>query len=188
MYQLVIDTSQDHMIFGLLENKSDVFAFQVIEAVRKQSDIMVESLNQFLLDNNTNLSQIDALICCVGPGSFVGVRVGLTFVKIMATQFDLPVYAYTSLEGLKVGDDCIIALDAKGKKQYVQVYTNNHLTVENGLYTEQAYQELVESLPNHKISTIDNFDVKLYFYAIVELLHCRKEQEQIDLLEPVYLK
>lgn len=188
MYQLVIDTTQDHMIFACIDQDHQVHSYKVIEAIRRQSDIMIESLDTFLKDQAVSMSDINAVVCCIGPGSFVGVRVGLTFAKVLASQFKLPLYTFTSLESLKIAKDCIIAIDAKGKKQFVQVYTNNDVVVENGLYDAEQFKELVESLPSHELSTLDTFDINLYLAAVVELLKTRKPQVAIDLLEPVYLK
>ena len=51
-------------------------------------------------------SDIDCLGTSIGPGSFTGVRVGVTLVKGLCYSLDKPCVAVSSLESLALGSHC----------------------------------------------------------------------------------
>lgn len=61
---------------------------------------MVESL---LAEAGVHRRQLDALVCGVGPGSFAGIRIGLSYVKGLALGLDLPVVQVSSLAAIAQG-------------------------------------------------------------------------------------
>jgi len=60
----------------------------------------------------------------VGPGSFTGLRVGLSFAKGLAAALSIPCVGITTLEALAGGRDGFVAamLDAKMGQVYLQVF------------------------------------------------------------------
>lgn len=46
------------------------------------------------------LDDIDLLACCIGPGSFTGVRIGIATIKAFADAKNIPTIGVSSLEGL----------------------------------------------------------------------------------------
>lgn len=188
MLQLLVDTARDQMFFGLLRNRTEFVDFKVIEAPRKQSDIMIQELHIFLESNNVSISDIIEIICCIGPGSFVGVRVGLTFAKILSTQFNLPLTSFTSLESMKQTANCIVVLDAKGKKYYVSVFSNNESALSNNLVTEHELKVLIDNYPQHRVVRENDLDAKYYQEAVLEILENRIGTLESASIEPLYLK
>lgn len=82
-----------------------------------------------LLVSGTGLdfNEIDALAVALGPGSFSGIRVGLSMVKGMAAALNKPVIGISSLEilafqGLTNGDSCACLIDAKRGEFYFAAY------------------------------------------------------------------
>ena len=94
---LAIDTSSNICSAAILED-TNIIAEKNIESGRS-NDLMTIVKN--LLDNNNlHLSDIDLFACSVGPGSFTGVRIGVSTIKAFVDATDSFCVPISSLEGL----------------------------------------------------------------------------------------
>ena len=57
-------------------------------------------IDELLKTANKNVSEIDLIACDVGPGSFRGIRIGISTAKAIAEVNQIPVVSCTSLEAL----------------------------------------------------------------------------------------
>lgn len=69
-------------------------------AGRTYSATIVSAISELLSEAQIKLNQLDAIIVVNGPGSFTGVRVGLSAAKGLAEGASLPVLAVSRLEVL----------------------------------------------------------------------------------------
>ncbi len=69
-------------------------------AGRTYSATLVAALGELLKQHDVALRELGALLAVNGPGSFTGVRVGLSAVKGLAEPFGIPVLAVSRLEVL----------------------------------------------------------------------------------------
>src|SRR5277367_2114481 len=75
--------------------------------------MLVPHLRELLDAHNTSLQQMEAMIVVNGPGSFTGVRVGVSAVKGLAEAFATPVIAVSRLHVLAHrAQSRYVALDA----------------------------------------------------------------------------
>ncbi|MGN1138845.1 MAG: tRNA (adenosine(37)-N6)-threonylcarbamoyltransferase complex dimerization subunit type 1 TsaB, partial [Ruminococcus sp.] len=75
------------------------------------SQTLVPMAEQLLKNTNLSINDIDALAVSVGPGSFTGVRIGVSVVKGIAMPLNLPCIAVSTLEAMAynyIEKDCII--------------------------------------------------------------------------------
>ncbi|MDL2211495.1 tRNA (adenosine(37)-N6)-threonylcarbamoyltransferase complex dimerization subunit type 1 TsaB [Erysipelotrichaceae bacterium OttesenSCG-928-M19] len=120
---LYIDTSSSYLIFSLFDKK--VKDYHLIETNKNQSEIFIESLNTFLNNNNITLKDINNFFFARGPGSFTGIRVGLTFAKALKSSGYNNIYTISSLEVLMNDFSYSQAIiDARGQKYYYQEVKN----------------------------------------------------------------
>lgn len=97
MISLVIDTCTSNVVIGLL--KDTTIIDQEIEV--NDQDLsgkficMVENL---LNKNNVTMQEIDTIFVAIGPGSFTGIRIGVTFAKVAAWSLNKKVVPFSSLE------------------------------------------------------------------------------------------
>lgn len=99
MIVLAIDTCDSRGSVALLQDDS---LLQLVphETKEEYSSWLLPAVNRVLKDSTLRLSEVDAYAVAAGPGSFTGVRVGLTTVKAWAEVFGKPVAAISRLEGI----------------------------------------------------------------------------------------
>jgi len=78
------------------------------------SSWLLPAVGRMLSDAELSLADLDAYAVCSGPGSFTGLRVGLTTVKAWAEVFHKPIVAVSRLEAL--------AYHAAPASQFVATY------------------------------------------------------------------
>lgn len=107
---------------AIIENgKVLASAFTNVKLTHSQTLMpMVESVLKASL---TDVDDIEALAVSVGPGSFTGVRIGISAVKGLAQAKNLPCIAVSSLEAMSENysdTDCIVCavMDARCKQVY----------------------------------------------------------------------
>lgn len=98
---------------------------------RKASEVLVPLIDKVLSDASADISEMDFFACCVGPGSFTGIRIGLSTVRAFCQSLSRPVLAVTSslvlsyndISSIGDGEKTVITLsDAGNGYSYVAVY------------------------------------------------------------------
>lgn len=95
-------------------------------AGRTYSATLVSSIAELLTASGTGLNRVDAIVVVNGPGSFTGVRVGLSVVKGLAEPAQIPVVPVSRLAVLaaKVGVASAV-LDAHRHEVFLRVIEKN---------------------------------------------------------------
>jgi tRNA threonylcarbamoyladenosine biosynthesis protein TsaB len=128
MLLLSIDTSGRNGSVALVraeENEFHTLALLPLEG-RMYSAQLIPALDQALRQTKLKKTEIDAFVVASGPGSFTGLRVGLSTVKALSEVLHKPIAAVSVLEAAarvtKVEGDVIVALDAGRKQVFVGDY------------------------------------------------------------------
>ncbi len=94
---------------------------------RSYSSQLVATLGEMLHKHSVELPKIGAIVVTKGPGSFTGVRVGLSVVKGLAEVTNLPIIALSRLAvlaHLSALDPALAVLDAARGEYYAGEYSN----------------------------------------------------------------
>ena len=126
MLILGIDTSGKNGSIALVRFDPRPCDFAALEICplpgNSYSEELVPKLTQLLARHQTPKSAIDAFAVSTGPGSFTGLRVGLSTVKALADALDKPIAAITALEAVAWKADAqgriCVALDAGRHQLY----------------------------------------------------------------------
>ena len=129
MLLLAIDTSGRQGGITLARADNDI---EIIESTPIQggtfSAELIPQIAELLARHGYNAKQLDGLVAVTGPGSFTGLRVGLTAVKALAEVLGIPIATVTSLEILLAAaadpDSAMAVLDAGRGELYVATQTN----------------------------------------------------------------
>lgn len=97
---LALDTSTLHLSLALIERDGN--GFRVREAVvegppHKQSERLPLIIHELLGRHGLGLKDLEALIVGLGPGSFTGLRIGMSSLKALSFAVQLPLCGASSL-------------------------------------------------------------------------------------------
>ncbi len=96
---LAIDTSNQLLGVAVMKDGA-VIGELVTNAAKNHSVRLMPAIVQLMNDINMRPDELDKIIVAKGPGSYTGVRIGLTTAKTMAWTLDIPVTGVSSLEAL----------------------------------------------------------------------------------------
>lgn len=130
---LAIQTSSKICAVALLEDEN-VIKEKIIDDNNTHSVKLMPLIDELLRETNTTLEEIDLFACDKGPGSFTGIRIGLTTVKAFMDVTDKKAVGITSLEALAYGvenDGLICSLiDAKNENVYYGIFRKSSNNIE----------------------------------------------------------
>jgi len=95
---LAIDTATEVCSVAILEN-NNVIKEKTLEAVNTHSVALMPLVQEILHECNLTINDIDLFACDKGPGSFTGIRIGLSTIKAFCDVTNKPCVGITSLEG-----------------------------------------------------------------------------------------
>jgi tRNA threonylcarbamoyladenosine biosynthesis protein TsaB len=171
------------------------------------SEMLVAAVERILKDTATAYRDVDKFAVCAGPGSFTGIRVGMTAVKTFAQSLNKPVVAADALtileKSLEIKNiEAVAAIDALRNEVYVKSgkkvvikeidsfvnglkkYKNKILVAGNAAYVYK--EKLSKSLGKHSVSLPESFHMPR---ASVLALLARSEQGiSFDKIEPLYIR
>lgn len=99
MKTLAIDTSNFVMGVALVEENKVIG--EVITNLKKNHSIrLMRAIESLLADCDTLPKELDKIVVAEGPGSYTGVRIGVTVAKTLAWTLNIPLVGVSSLEVL----------------------------------------------------------------------------------------
>jgi len=124
---LVVDSSTEACSVALSYAGKSYTDFQL--APRKHAELLLPMVDQLLSRADIELTQLDAIGCCIGPGAFTGLRIAISMTQGLALASQLTCVAVTSLEALAYqafktshADYCLAAIDARMDQVYFAVF------------------------------------------------------------------
>ena len=70
-----------------LQSDDKIVDFLNIEIENSQSELLVATVEKLLLKNNLNYNNIDCFSAISGPGSFIGIKVAIAFMKAIQSVY-----------------------------------------------------------------------------------------------------
>ncbi len=97
---------------------------RVMETERGQAEFLVPMIDDVIAESGYAYQDIGRIGVTVGPGSFTGVRVGLSTAKALALSLNRPLAGFTTLEILArdIKEDSLVLIDTKRNDFYGQVF------------------------------------------------------------------
>jgi tRNA threonylcarbamoyladenosine biosynthesis protein TsaB len=89
---LTINTiDRNKMEIGLIKkDEHHIFEFETMD----QSDDILPVISEILVQNKDKLENIETILVHEGPGSYTGVRIGITVANALAWSLNKPVLSY----------------------------------------------------------------------------------------------
>ncbi|WP_455480938.1 tRNA (adenosine(37)-N6)-threonylcarbamoyltransferase complex dimerization subunit type 1 TsaB [Bartonella sp. B12(2025)] len=99
MLILAIDTASIYCAVALIRHKTVVA--RISERMNKgHAEKLIGHIAQITDQTNITLNQIDRIAVNIGPGSFTGVRVGVSTARALALALEIPAIGVSALEAL----------------------------------------------------------------------------------------
>lgn len=187
MNTLIIDTSHKFLAVGLKVN--DVLKVNKQSLMdKKQSEFLLTYVDKAIQEAGLAPMDINKIVITSGPGSYTGLRIGMTFAKTFAlTNHKLEIYKVNTLLSLAGNNNGFSFIDARSDRVF-GAFVSDGIVKDERIYT---LEELV--------------DINVDLFGDLELVHKTVEQPQIiqniidveksweiesniDLLVPNYLK
>lgn len=127
MYLLAVDTSTNVLSITLFNEQVVRMSFNEMTQMQ-HGVLLVPKVQELLQQAGITPKEINALAIGVGPGSYTGMRIGLTLAKIWAQSYQIPVHPMSTLALIAATaesdtDELIIPLiDARRGTVYTAVY------------------------------------------------------------------
>ncbi len=144
MISLFLDTSSVTYTIALIKNDNIIYEKNG-ESYNRLSDIILSEIDSALKNANLSIQDIDRLYVVNGPGSFTGIRIGLTFAKIVAYALKKELVLLSKLEMLATienSQEIIVPLiDARRGYVYGAIYdkNGNNLLKDQYIYLDELY-------------------------------------------------
>jgi tRNA threonylcarbamoyladenosine biosynthesis protein TsaB len=126
MITLAIECATETVGLALLDGEEILAEFHIGPG-RHHAEVLLPALENLLALSDIPMEKIDLLACTTGPGSFTGVRMGVSTVKGLALAVAKPIVGVSTLEALALnafsapGLICPL-LDARRDQVYAGLY------------------------------------------------------------------
>lgn len=179
---LAVDTASDKMVIALSVGEKIFYQIGQVESKKHNSQIL-PMIDEVLKEAKISLSEVDYLACVVGPGSFTGIRIGVSSVNALAFALSKKCVAITALEELAFGikdKDFYCAIDCRHDNFYYARFSSDFTAVvEMGETTLQELENKDKVIFKSKESDP---------YALIEIAKHKIKSEKFEKLAPLYLK
>lgn len=129
MRTLFIDTSNSFVSIAILFD-GKVISKITKESFNEHSKYAIIYVDEVLKNSNITPNELDEIVVVNGPGSFTGIRIGVTIAKIFAYLKKIPVITVSSLETLTLSTDndkkILSLIDAKNNNYYMALYNERY--------------------------------------------------------------
>lgn len=119
---LFLDSCQNEL-FVLLYNDGKYFV-KTSSGNKKHNSVLLPAIDQLLAESGLEISEIQNIACVVGPGSFTGIRLGVTTANGLAFAVGANRIAINTFESIAYNNTShiLIALDCRHGNYYAGEY------------------------------------------------------------------
>lgn len=123
---LAVDTSSKHLTVVAVKGDREVVNF-IPDCAMRHSVLLMDEIERTLGEANLTPAECDFFVAVTGPGSFTGIRIGISCVKGFATALNKKCLGVTAFDliayNVKSSMPYAVAIDAAHGYYYVSGYT-----------------------------------------------------------------
>ncbi len=191
---LAISTSQKRCSCALAIN-SKIHFFQN-DAHDNQGESLPKTIKSMLQEHSIQWKDVDVLVVDIGPGSFVGTRVGTSYAMGIRSLSAIPTFGVSGLQAmcLPSHQNCISVIKANANEYYFGKINNENW--EYGVMNMNDLMEIgaeycINFLPNEAPESLmhNQASKKIDAQSILEYyLHFKDTNYISDTIDPLYIK
>ena len=127
---LNIETSSKNCSVCLSSKGNLVTSFDLEDEAYRHSELLTSSIQNILSQNNIDVSGLSAVSVGIGPGSFTGLRIGLSVAKGLCYPHNINLIGVSSLKiiansVINENKNIISMIKDKGEHYYISKYSND---------------------------------------------------------------
>ncbi|MBR5370009.1 MAG: tRNA (adenosine(37)-N6)-threonylcarbamoyltransferase complex dimerization subunit type 1 TsaB [Bacilli bacterium] len=194
---LYIDTSSSYLYTSIVENDKIISEIKE-EFGQSLSEVALPRIVSMFEDNNLSPKDIDKIIVVNGPGSFTGIRIGITIAKIYAWSLNIPITTIYSLEAMAISSEKdlyhVPIINARRGYVFGAIYDKDYKEILKPCHILLTdLQEKLDNIGDYEFISNDEFDdleLNSYTPNFVKIINKFKDKENINphAVNPEYLK
>ena len=153
-YILNIETATKNCSVALAKEGKTVFCKEIAEEGYSHAERLHVFIEEITTESGITFKDLSAIAVSQGPGSYTGLRIGVSAAKGLCYALGIPLIAVDTLQVLasqaKVSNGLIIPmLDARRMEVYSAIFSpnfENKRAVQAEIITENSFEELQEAL------------------------------------------
>lgn len=164
MNTLFIDT-HNKIIKIILLKDGKVVDLKEKESSMQHSVYTMPLIDEIVKNNNLDSNDLNEIIVVNGPGSFTGVRIGVTIAKTMAYLLNISIKVINTLEmkAIFVDSDKKIVVEEEKNGKFIGVFDKDNKIIGDYFYLKNSEYE--EYKNNNKVTIVSDIDYeKVYEY------------------------
>ena len=210
---LNIETSSKNCSVCLSSKGNLVTSFDLEDEAYRHSELLTSSIQNILNENDLDVNGLSAVSVGIGPGSFTGLRIGISVAKGLCYPHNINLIGISSLKiiansVIKENKNIISLIKDKGEHYYISKYSNDlkeivepkiklidrdyifNIVDDDSVIVVNTDEsnEFISDLVNEEIqvfkSTISSVDMISLSHKSLE----EKNFEDIAYIEPMYVK
>lgn len=198
MRYLYIDTSSNFLYSAIIEN--DTLIGEIKEEYGQSlSEVALPKIVSLFEQNSLSPKDIDKIIVVNGPGSFTGIRIGITIAKVYAWSLNIPITTIYSLEAMALSGKRntihVPMINARRGFVFTAIYDENNKVLLKPQHIKiEELQKYLEEYSDYEIITNDEFEeftiTSNYNPELLKITNYFKDKETINphAVNPEYLK
>ena len=182
---LYIDTCTKYMCVGLSIGDKLVYKKQY-DAFKRQSEVAALEIASCLKESNVKAKDLNKIVVTNGPGSYTGIRIGLTLAKVMAKILNIKLVCLSSLETMCGLNDLCAIIDARSERVYFAKYSNGNCVVSDCIKCINELDLNEVYVGDTKVINKEEKEIDIIYNMFC--LRNKEEVRDIDKVKAIYLK
>ncbi len=198
MRYLYIDTSSAYLYSAIVEGD------RIIDQVKRKfgttlSEEALPEIANLFTKNILFPKDIDKIIVVNGPGSFTGIRIGITIAKTYAWDLNIPITTISALEAMSLSSkkktNHVPVIDARRKYVYAAIYDEEQKEILKPQHIKIAdLKKELKKLDDYYIISNDDMEEfptkEKYNPDILKIVETFKDKKNVNphAVNPEYLK
>ena len=192
-----IDTSTNYLYTGIVKD-DNLLIERKLNLSHDLSTFAIDEVDKMFKEADFDVKDIDKIIVVSGPGSFTGIRIGMTLAKVYAYCLNKEITTITSLEAMKESieyDGLIVPMiDARRGYVYAGIYDGEKEVIPNQHISLDKLKLVLSGLEKEYVFVSNDIfkDIEVFKYNpdILKIVLKYKAKESINphLVEPTYFK